>query len=75
MTQCDMTQCEMVLQYMEDFGAITPLQAFADLGVQRLAARISDLKKDGYKINRKTVTGKNRYGKAVYFAEYRLTED
>lgn len=69
-----MTQCERVLQYMEDFGTINPLQAFADIGVLRLAARISDLKKDGHKISRKIVTGKNRYGDAVYFAEYELED-
>ena len=70
-----MTQCERVLKYMEDFGTINPLQAIADIGVLRLAARISDLKKRGHKINKKTVAAKNRYGDTVCFAEYRLTED
>lgn len=39
------SQREKVLQYMRDFGSIYPQQAFFDLGVMRLAARISDLKK------------------------------
>ena len=34
------TQKEMVLQYMQDFGSITPVQAFQDLGIMRLGARI-----------------------------------
>ena len=69
-----MTQCEQVLKYMQDFGSITPLQAVADLGVYRLAARISDLRQDGYSISRRMVAGKNRYGKPVSFAEYRLED-
>lgn len=70
-----MTQCEQVLRYMQDFGSITPLQAVADLGVYRLAARISDLRRSGYNISRQMVAGKNRYGKPVSFAEYRLEDE
>lgn len=68
------SQCEQVLKYMEDFGSITPLDAMADLGVMRLGARIYDLKKAGYRISRKTETAKNRYGRAVRYARYRLEE-
>lgn len=68
------TQCERVLKYMRDFGSITPLEAMADLGVMRLAARISDLRRAGYEISRKNETAKNRYGRAVHFARYRLEE-
>lgn len=70
-----MTQCERILQYMEDFGSINPMQAMQDLGVMRLAARVADLKKAGHKISRRTVTGKNRYGASVIYAEYRLEEN
>jgi hypothetical protein len=35
-----MTQCERVLQYMQDFGSINPMQALGDLGCYRLGARI-----------------------------------
>lgn len=67
-----MTQCEQVLKYMQDFGCITQMDAFVDLGVHRLAARIADLRSAGYVISRRMVTAKNRYGKPVSFAEYRL---
>lgn len=70
-----MTQCEMILRYMQDFGSINPQQAMQDLGVMRLAARVADLKKAGHKITRRTVTGKNRYGVPAIFAEYRLEEN
>lgn len=69
------TQCVRVLKYMDDFGSINPQQAIADLGVYRLASRISDLKKSGHNISRRMVTGKNRYGEAVRFAEYRLEDN
>lgn len=68
------TQCERVLKYMQDFGTINPMQAIADLGVYRLGARVYDLKKREYKIRRRMVTAKNRYGEPVRFAEYRLEE-
>ena len=67
-----MTQKERVYKYMQDFGSITQAQAFADLGVFRLAARISDLRRDGVAIWSQIKAGKNRYGETVYFAEYRL---
>ena len=69
-----MTQCERVLKYMHDFGSINPAQAFTDIGVQRLGARIYDLKKAGYCIGKRTVNAKNRYGEPVRFAEYRLED-
>lgn len=70
-----MTQCEMILRYMQEFGSINPQQAMKDLGVMRLAARVADLKKAGHKITRRTVSGRNRYNEKVIFAEYRLEEN
>ena len=67
-----MTQKEKVMQYMKDFGSITQAQAFNDLGVYRLAARISDLRKDGILIKSETRFGTNRYGEKIYFSEYSL---
>ena len=69
-----MTQCERVLKYMQDFGSINPQQAMKDLGVMRLGARIFDLKKAGYKITKRSATGRNRYDEKVIFAEYILEE-
>ena len=68
------TQCERVLKYMRDFGSINPAEAMTELGVMRLAARISDLHSAGHPIARTIVKKKNRYGEAVHFAEYRLEE-
>lgn len=70
-----MTQCKRVLKYMNDFGSINPQQALFDLGIMRLGARIWDLKRDGHQITRRMVSGKNRYGEPVSYAEYRLENE
>ena len=70
-----MTQCEQVLEYMKDFGSITPLEAMQDIGCMRLAARIADLREQGHPIGRRMKTSKNRYGRDVSFAEYYLLQE
>lgn len=67
-----MTQREAILQYIKDFGSITPMQAFADLGITKLATRISEMRKDGMEFKIETVHIRNRYGKAVSYAKYSL---
>lgn len=66
------TQCKRIVQYCKDFGSITTLQAFQDLGVTRLASRINDLKNQGYAIESEFVSGKNRYGEAVSYKKYMI---
>ena len=67
-----MTQTEKVLRYMELFGSITPYDAFNDLAITRLAARISDLANAGVKIKRERESGKNRFGESVSYTRYSL---
>ena len=69
------TQCMRILDYMRQFGSISTLEAFNDLGVARLAARISDLKVQGYTIVSETKTAKNRFGENTSFKVYRLAEE
>jgi len=69
------TQCERILKYMQDFGSINPQQAITDLGVLRLAARISDLRKEGHQIGRRMAAGRNRYNEKVTYAEYYMEEE
>ena len=68
-------QNDKVLDYMRCFGSITPLQALADLGVMRLASRISDLKRMGYHIEKQMIEQRNRWGEPVRVAEYRMGGD
>lgn len=65
-------QTKLILDYMEQHGSITALQAVQDLGVTRLSARIWDLRNDGYKISREMQTSLNRYGDKVTFGVYRI---
>ena len=69
------TQCSKVLEYMRKYGSITPLEAQQNIGCMRLAARIADLRQQGYSIGRRTKTVKNRNGNNVSFAEYYLIEE
>ena len=67
-----LTQCMKIVKYLHDFGSITPIEAMQDLGVMRLAARISDLEADGWEIEHERESGKNRYGEKTSYARYRL---
>lgn len=66
------TQCDRIVRYIEDYGSITTLQAFTDLGCTRLASRIHDLKNRGYSFRIETVKSKNRYGEIVNYNRYSL---
>lgn len=68
------TQNERILDYIEEFGSITQLEALRDLGVMRLASRISDLRSKGYNIVSKTEAVKNRHEEICYIKRYSLGE-
>lgn len=65
-----MTQNEKVLDYIRQYGSITPLEAFERFDIMRLASRISDLKKLGYPIFSKTETRINSAGEKKSYARY-----
>lgn len=64
------TQCQRILDYIAEFGSITHLEAMRDLGVQRLASRITELKNQGYSVTYKWETVKNRYGENSRIKRY-----
>lgn len=68
-----MTQCEIVLNYIEEHGSITARQAYK-LGIMRLASRISDLKKAGFDIKSDTVKVKCRDGSVSYVSRYSMNK-
>lgn len=68
------TQCQRIIDYMHQFGSISTLEAFRDLGVARLASRIHDLKSMGYNITSETVSSLNRFNEKTYYKVYRLEE-
>lgn len=66
------TQNERIIEYIKYFGSITQFEAFRDLGVMRLASRISDLKRNGYPIVSKIEKVKNRFGEVCRIKRYSL---
>lgn len=68
------TQCQRIIAYIKEFGSISTLEAFRDLGVARLASRIHDLKGQGYHFITETKTAKNRWDENTSFKVYRLAE-
>ena len=66
------TQINRLLAYMDEHKTITQIQALNDLGIMRLASRMSDLKQMGYPISKKMITVYNRYGEECRVAEYSL---
>jgi len=61
-----LTQTQAVLERLKH-GNLTQLQAYAEIGSTRLAARVEELRKQGHTIVTHTI---NRNGKS--FAEYQL---
>lgn len=68
------TQAQRVLDYIREFGSITQLEAFIDLGVMRLASRVSELKEQGHDIISNTEAASNRFGEKVYIKRYYINE-
>ena len=66
------TQEGLILKYLHDFGFITSWQAFKDLGITRLSARIWDLKDKGYIFKKERVETRNRYNQPCHYEKYIL---
>lgn len=66
------SQNELILDYIAEFGSITQLEALQDLGVMRLASRISDLRSKGYNITSEPIIVKNRRDEDCRISRYKL---
>ena len=62
---------QRVLEYMREYGSISSLEAFRDLGVTRLSAAIFELRKE-YDIRSEWEECPNRWGDKVRFVRYYL---
>ena len=74
-TEGMMNRAERVYSYMKEFGSITPMEAFQDLGYTRLACAINEMKRDGHKVRKQYETRKNRFGQPVTYARYFLGDE
>lgn len=68
------TQAKMILDYLRDHEWITQMDAYR-LGITRLAARIADLIKAGYRIERELVQITKENGRKTRIARYRLAKE
>jgi hypothetical protein len=69
------TQKDRIIEYIEKFGSISPVEAFRDLGITKLATRVSEMKKEGVQFKITLEKSKNRCGESVYYARYRLRKE
>lgn len=65
-----MSQKDMVLDYIREFGSIAPLDGFRDLGTTRPSAIVFRLREEGHGIDKAIETGKNRFGNRTRYARY-----
>lgn len=71
-----MTQCDRIVDYLKKHPmGITQFEATSQLGILRLAARISDLKDMGIYTEREMVTVKNRFDEKCHVARYTLAKE
>ena len=66
-----MTQRERIEKYLDDFGSINAFEALQDLGIMRLAPRISEMIRSGYKVEKIQERFTNRYGEHGHCTRYR----
>lgn len=67
-------QRQRIINYIREFGSITSLEAYKELGITQLATRIKELKEQGYEFKTKMESSKNRYNESVSFKRYYLAD-
>jgi hypothetical protein len=65
-----MSQADRVLSYLERGNSITTLDAFKELGITRLGARIFELRQQGHPVQSNRLTVTNRFGEDCSISEY-----
>lgn len=67
-------QKQRIINYIREFGSISSWEAYADLGITQLGARIDQLKKDGYEFKTEWESSTNRFGKRTDYKRYYLVD-
>lgn len=68
------TQKDRIINYIRQFGSISSFEAYANLGITQLGARIDQLKKEGYEFKTEWETGQNRFGERTDYKRYYLAD-
>lgn len=63
-----------IVSYCRENKGITSLEAVRELGIIRLASRINDLKRAGYKVSADWEKVPNRFGDETRVKRYYVTE-
>lgn len=67
-------QKDRILEYIRNFGSISSFEAYANLGITQLGARIDQLKKEGYEFKTEWERKTNRYGEKTDYKRYYLAD-
>ena len=67
-------QKQRVIDYINKFGSISSWEAYADLGITQLGARIDQLKKEGYNFKTEWESSKNKFGDKTEYKRYYLID-
>ena len=70
-----MTQKDMVLRHLQDYGSITSWEAIMEYGITRLSDVIFRLRNEGINIDSVTETKNNRYGAPTSYSRYTLVRE
>ena len=68
------TQKDRILEYIRNFGSISSFEAYANLGITQLGARIDQLKKEGYEFKTEWESNINRFGEKTDYKRYYLAD-
>ena len=69
------TQKDRILQYIRQYGSISSWEAYKDLGITQLGARIDSLKKEGYEFETEWECSTNRFGDKTEYKRYYIRND
>lgn len=68
------SQKQRIINYIREFGSITSYEAYSDLGITQLGARIDQLKKEGYEFKTEWESNTNRFGERTDYKRYYLAD-
>lgn len=68
------SQKDRIINYIRQFGSISSWEAYADLGITQLGARIDQLKKEGYEFRTEWESRKNRFNEDTTYKRYYLAD-
>lgn len=68
------SQKQRIINYIREFGSISSWEAYSDLGITQLGARIDQLKKEGYEFKTEWESSTNKFGERTDYKRYYLVD-